>query len=86
LTASGDLVTTAQRTAPPAQPELARAAPTEFVICDYSIEEAFRDLKSSRFGLSFEQSRTGDLERLQLLLLIATLALRYLRAGALVAR
>jgi len=38
-------------------------------------EEAFRDLKSSRFGLSFEQSRTGDLERLQLLLLIAALAM-----------
>jgi hypothetical protein len=49
-------------------------------------EEAFRDLKSSRFGLSFEQTRTGDLERLQLLLLIAALALRYLRAGALAAR
>jgi hypothetical protein len=39
------------------------------------VEEAFRDLKSSRFGLSFEQSRTGDLERLQLLLLIAALAM-----------
>jgi hypothetical protein len=36
-------------------------------------EEAFRDLKSSRFGLRFEQSRTADLERLQLL--IATLAM-----------
>jgi hypothetical protein len=35
------------------------------------IEEAFRDLKSTRFGLSLEL----HLERLQVLLLIATLAL-----------
>jgi hypothetical protein len=37
-------------------------------------EEAFRDLKSSRFGLSLEYSGTRHLERLQVLLLLATLA------------
>jgi hypothetical protein len=40
------------------------------------IEEAFRDLKSTRFGLSLELHRTYQVERLQVLLLIATLALR----------
>jgi hypothetical protein len=39
------------------------------------IEEAFRDLKSPRFGLSLELHRTYQVERLQVLLLIATLAL-----------
>ena len=39
------------------------------------IEEAFRDLKSTRFGLSLELHRTYQVERLQVLLLIATLAL-----------
>jgi hypothetical protein len=40
-----------------------------------TIEEAFRDLKSTRFGLSLELHPTYQLERLQVLLLIATLAL-----------
>ncbi|HZC02687.1 MAG TPA: IS4 family transposase, partial [Gammaproteobacteria bacterium] len=40
------------------------------------IEEAFRDLKSTRFGLSLELHPTYQLEPLQGLLLIATLALR----------
>jgi hypothetical protein len=39
------------------------------------IEEAFRDLKSTRFGLSLELHLTYQVERLQVLLLIATLAL-----------
>lgn len=39
------------------------------------IEEAFRDLKSTRFGLSLELHRTYHVERLQVLLLIAALAL-----------
>jgi Transposase DDE domain len=39
------------------------------------IEEAFRDLKSIRFGLSLELHRSYQVERLQVLLLIATLAL-----------
>ena len=39
------------------------------------IEEAFRDLKSTRFGLSLELHRSYQVERLQALLLIATLAL-----------
>jgi hypothetical protein len=39
------------------------------------IEEAFRDLKSSRFGLSLEYSGTRHWERLQVLLLLAALAL-----------
>ena len=41
-----------------------------------TIEEAFRDLKSTRFGLSLELHHTYQLERLQALSLIATLALR----------
>jgi len=40
------------------------------------IEEAFRDLKSTRFGLSLEVHRSYQVERLPLLLLIAPLALR----------
>src|ERR687887_994279 len=40
------------------------------------IEAAFRDLKSTRFGLSLELHRTYQVERLQVLWLIATLALR----------
>jgi hypothetical protein len=39
------------------------------------IEEAFRDLKSTRFGLSLELHLTYQVKRLQVLLLIATLAL-----------
>jgi len=39
------------------------------------IEESFRDLKSSRFGLSLELHLTYHVERLQILLLIAALAL-----------
>ncbi len=39
------------------------------------IEEAFRDVKSTRFGLSLELHRTYQVERLQILLLVATLAL-----------
>jgi hypothetical protein len=38
------------------------------------IEEAFRDLKSSRLGWSLESSKTRSLERLQVLLLLASLA------------
>ena len=39
------------------------------------IEEAFRDLKSTRFGLSLELHRSYHVPRLQMLLLIAALAL-----------
>ena len=39
------------------------------------IEESFRDLKSSRFGLSMELHRTYPVERLPVLLFIAALAL-----------
>lgn len=39
------------------------------------IEEAFRDLKSTRFGLSLELHRTYQIQRLQVLLLVAMLAL-----------
>ena len=38
------------------------------------IEDAFRDLKSSRFELSLEHSRTYQQERLSVLLLIDALA------------
>lgn len=39
------------------------------------IEEAFRDLKSRRYGIGYEYNRTRDLERLQILLLLGSLAL-----------
>ena len=39
------------------------------------IEEAFRDLKSERFGLGFEASRSKDIQRIAVLLLIALSAL-----------
>jgi hypothetical protein len=38
------------------------------------IEEGFRDLKSSRYGFSFEDSHSKKQERIQILLLIAALA------------
>lgn len=57
-----------------------RFSETEKVVKLYAlrmqIEEAFRDLKSTRIKLSFELHPTYPLERLQVLLLIATLALR----------
>ena len=42
------------------------------------IEEGFRDVKSHRFGLSLNYHRTESVERLQMLLLVATLALMVL--------
>ncbi len=42
------------------------------------IEEAFRDLKSARYGLSLEYSGTRELQRLQVLLLIGSIAMRML--------
>jgi len=42
------------------------------------IEEGFRDVKSHRFGLSLNYHRTESVERLQILLLIAALALMVL--------
>ena len=39
------------------------------------IEEAFRDLKSERFGLGFEVSRSTNTQRITILLLIAMLTL-----------
>lgn len=39
------------------------------------IEEGFRDIKSHRFGLSLTYHRTSSVERLQVLLLISTLAI-----------
>lgn len=38
------------------------------------IEESFRDLKSSRYGFSFEQSHSKSSKRIEILLLIASLA------------
>jgi hypothetical protein len=43
-----------------------------------TIEEAFRDLKSSQFGFSFEKARSNIMERIQILLMIAMLASFYL--------
>ena len=42
------------------------------------IEEAFRDIKSARFGLSLEYSGTRQLQRLRVLLLIGSLAMMLL--------
>lgn len=47
----------------------------EFYTLRVQIEESFRDLKSTRFGLSLEHHLTYQVERLQVMLLIATLAL-----------
>ncbi len=38
------------------------------------IEECFRDLKSDKFGFGFTMSRSKNIERLNILLLISTLA------------
>jgi hypothetical protein len=38
------------------------------------IEEGFRDLKSSKFGFSFEKAHSVKIRRIQILLMIATLA------------
>lgn len=38
------------------------------------IEEAFRDIKSYRFGTGLELNMTGDRQRLQILMLIGMLA------------
>ena len=47
----------------------------EFYALRMQIEESFRDLKSTRFGLSLELHLTYQVERLQVMLLIAALAL-----------
>jgi hypothetical protein len=39
------------------------------------VEEAFRDSKSHRYGLSLNDSATRDLERMQILLLVGSLAI-----------
>jgi hypothetical protein len=38
------------------------------------IEEGFRDMKSSRFGLGFEQNDTRQIQRMTILILLTTLA------------
>lgn len=38
------------------------------------IEEGFRDLKSSKFGFSFEKAHSNKIRRIQILLMIATIA------------
>jgi len=57
----------------PAKAQLARVVVNLFAK-RMQIEEAFRDLKSRRFGLGFEHGRTTDPDRLGILTLIATLA------------
>lgn len=57
----------------PAEPSLARRVVNLFAK-RMQIEEAFRDLKSHRFGMGFEDSRTRCPARLGVLLLIAALA------------
>ncbi len=58
----------------PAGSKLAKKAVASYQL-RMQIEEAFRDLKSTRFGLSLELHLTYQEQRLQILLLIATLAL-----------
>ena len=56
----------------------ARAASAQQIVAGYAkrmqIEEAFRDLKSHRYGVAFENSLTRRSERLTVLLLLQTLA------------
>lgn len=63
-------------------PQLAHLS-AESVVAVYAqrmqIEEAFRDLKSERFGLGFSANRSTQKARLEVLLLIACLALFVLR-------
>jgi hypothetical protein len=65
-----------QWTSPVAQPQLSGTCHTEFVICDQSIEEAFRDLKSLLNFNKLMNKRRFWMERMVALILIAyTLAL-----------
>ena len=59
----------------PACPHFAKQVVARYAL-RMQIEEAFRDLKSTRFGLALEHHLTQHVERLQVLLLIAALALR----------
>jgi hypothetical protein len=73
--ASGNLITSAQGVAPPAQNQPPRAHQAEFVICDQTIEAMFSDFKSRGFGLEDSQIRHPD--RLARLLLVMALALHW---------
>lgn len=57
--------------------EISKASAIEQVVNCYrtrmQIEESFRDLKSSTFGLGYEAARSTRVERIELLLLVATL-------------
>jgi hypothetical protein len=59
---------------------LSKAAQAEFVICDWTIEELFRDWKS--MGWQWQQSRVHDPTRVQRLLLVLALATLWLVALA----
>jgi len=60
----------------------AGSSPAKRVVALYAtrmqIEEAFRDIKSARYGLSLEHSGTRQLQRLQVLLLVGSLAMMVL--------
>jgi hypothetical protein len=60
-----------QWTSPVAQPQLSGTCHTEFVICDQSIEEAFRDLKSLFNFQKLMNKRRSLMEKMVALLLIA---------------
>jgi hypothetical protein len=71
---AGALVPQPQRPPRPGQGELPGTAQAEFVICDKSIEESFRDDKSGGFEMAHTRLQHADrLERLLLALAIATL-------------
>ena len=59
----------------PAGPNLAKRV-VGLYATRMQIEEAFRDIKSARYGLSLEYSGTRQLQRLQVLLLIGSWAKR----------
>jgi hypothetical protein len=62
----------AECTSPPSETQPSGTAHTKFVICDYTIEESFRDDKSGSFDLGATKLR--DAERLNHLLLAVAVA------------
>jgi hypothetical protein len=56
-----------KRTTPPTEFQLSRSGQAEFVICDYTIEEMFGDMK--RHGFDLESTHLGHFLRLSRLTL-----------------
>jgi hypothetical protein len=77
--APGDLITSAQRAAPPAQNQPPRARQAEFVVCDQTIEHCFRKLKTS--GLEIRPVYHWTPRRIMAHVQLCTLALQIQRAA-----